>query len=161
MSWVLNSTLAELYTTLARYIDQHHELDPATTFFWICNFCIRQLGPGKMVDVLRLGEMVAHCGSTVMFLEPWDRMCINTSGVATSTSGVPHGMNAPGCKLNALSRVWCVYEVFHTLKAEAKFEVIMSEEEEVRFVEAVGKGGGPVQDACALIDIRKAESFDP
>ena len=102
MSWCLSDALVEVYTTLTRYIEQHNDLDPDRTFFWICSCSIRQSGSGKMEDVLRLGEMVANCGSTVMVLDPWDRMC-----------------GASGDKLNALSRVWCVYECFHTLKAEA------------------------------------------
>ena len=79
-----NALLAGLETWL-----EESGLDPVTTYFWICDFCIRQL-EGKMEDVRRLGAVVQCMEMTVMFLEPWDKM------VATFEGEI----------LNCLSRIW-------------------------------------------------------
>jgi len=54
-----------------------------------------------------LDEMVASCRHTILYMDPWDKM------VPDMEFG----------KANALSRVWCVYEVFHTVQSGAKLEV--------------------------------------
>ena len=90
MSWGLASTLFRLLERLEEYVKEKG-LDADKTFFWICDFCIRQTpGPGKNSDVSRLGEVVEKNEVTVMFVEPWD------ATVATYE----------GQKLSCLSRMW-------------------------------------------------------
>ena len=72
VSWALVSTPRDLLNALEAY-ECKKGLDPASTFYWVCNFCIRQLD-GKEEDVPRLGERVAACPRFVMLLEP-----VNTS----------------------------------------------------------------------------------
>ena len=90
VSWGLSSLMFALLAGLETWLEESG-LDPVTTYFWICDFCIRQL-EGKMEGVRRLGAVVQRMEMTVMFLEPWDKM------VATFE----------GERLNCLSRMWCV-----------------------------------------------------
>ena len=72
VSWGLVSSFDSLLDALKAYMAEH-DLDPLTTFFWVCDTCIRQL-EGKDVDVPRLGEMVGRCEYTLLFVDVWDRM---------------------------------------------------------------------------------------
>ena len=65
-----------------------------------------------------------------------------------------------GGRANALSRVWCVYEIFHTvLHGSATFKVLMSEAEVTRFLSMLEDNWLLPFNVFARIDIRKAESF--
>ena len=91
ISWALVSTMFDLLEAIELYVKEHG-LDPSKTFFWICNFSIRQTeGAGKKADVERLGLVVEACELTVMFLEPWN----NANAIG-------------GMRANCLSRIWCV-----------------------------------------------------
>ena len=84
------STLRDLIERLEQYVEEKG-LDADKTFFWVCDFCVRQSG-GNADDVDRFGDVVQSIGKTVMFLEPWDKM-IKTR---------------PSDRVNCLSRAWCV-----------------------------------------------------
>ena len=43
VSWGLASTLRDLIERLEQYVDEKG-LDADTTFFWVCDMCIRQSG---------------------------------------------------------------------------------------------------------------------
>ena len=58
---------------MRRHVGQSAQRDAATTYFWICDFCIRQNNAKE--DVGRLGEMVTSIGRTVMYLEGAVRAC--------------------------------------------------------------------------------------
>ena len=98
ISWALVSTMFDLLEAIELYVKEHG-LDPWRVKFWVCNFSIRQTpGPGKTADVARLGKVVAMCGRTVMFLEPWN----NANAIG-------------GMRANCLSRIWCVDRPVYSL----------------------------------------------
>ena len=72
VSWALGQRVEALADALQRWLADHPERDPARTFFWVCDFCIRQTGGDTKADVGRLGDMVRSIGHTVLFLDPWD-----------------------------------------------------------------------------------------
>ena len=143
VSWALVSTPRELLNALEEY-ERKKGLDPATTFYWVCNFCIRQLD-GKEEDVPRLGEMVAACPRFVMLLEPWDEMATGRFG--------GNG--------NCLGRSWCLLELFHAVKSGAELDMALPSGEEARFLAALEEDARAAQNAFAHVDIIKAEAFDP
>ena len=94
VSWSLASTLSKLHMVLERHLSKNPHLNASTTYWWICNFSISQLG-GKEQDVDRAmfgGDVVRSIGSTMLYLEPWD---------------VFEGLSGVG---NALGRAFCVLE---------------------------------------------------
>lgn len=115
VSWALTVELDELITALNDYVAAQG-LDPSSTYFWICNFSIRQ-NEGKESDVPRLGEMVRAVGHTVMYLDAWD---------------------SP----QTLKRAWVIFELYHTADGGAKFEILMSQEQRNRFLKAVERDFG-------------------
>ena len=44
VSWALLQKVPDLTAALEQYVEEQ-ELDPASTFFWICDFSIRQVCP--------------------------------------------------------------------------------------------------------------------
>ena len=63
ISWALNCQLEDLIDVMKRYLDEHG-LDRTNTFFWVCDFSIRQNNAKE--DVGRLGEVVASIKNTLM-----------------------------------------------------------------------------------------------
>ena len=94
------STLRDLIERLEQYVEEKG-LDADKTFFWVCDFCVRQSG-GNADDVDRFGQVVQSIGKTVMFLEPWDKM-IKTR---------------PSDRVNCLSRAWCVAGPTNHMRAQ-------------------------------------------
>ena len=109
VSWYLGTPMHSLLDALQQYLQQHAL--SSDTKFWLCDFCIRQ-GDSELSDVNRLGEIVSAVGRTVLLLEPWD-------------APVP------------LKRAWCVFEVYHTQRSKARFDVIMSSQQQRDFEHAL------------------------
>jgi tetratricopeptide (TPR) repeat protein len=133
VSWALGQRVEALADALQRWLADHPERDPAQTFFWVCDFCIRQTGGDTKADVGRLGDMVRTIGTTVLFLDPWD---------------------APA----PLLRAWCLWEIYHTVDGGAALDVVMSTEQQARFATALVKDFESITMALSKIDVHKAET---
>ena len=86
VSWFLATTIETLLDALANYLEQKG-LREEDTFFWVCDFVIRQTDVKK--DLESLGDCVSALGHTVLLMEPW---------------------HAP----KPLKRAYCIKEVYHT-----------------------------------------------
>ena len=141
VSWALNDNPWVILVALRRLIKERDDLDPKTTFFWLCNYCIaqnaaRDADGNAGAEVQRLGEVVRTIGHTVMFLNPWDQA-------------------------GALARAWVLWELYHTAACGAKFDVLVTAAEERRFIDALGEDSGAVANAFAHIDVRNATAHNP
>jgi tetratricopeptide (TPR) repeat protein len=117
VSWALGQRMSDLLDAMERWLsdsanrEEDHlphswgrGRDPANTFFWICDFCIRQTGPETKADVAKLPEIVSATQHTLLFLDPW---------------------RAP----EPLRRAWCIWELYHTVDSGAELQLIMSNEQ--------------------------------
>ena len=86
VSWFLATTIKTLLDALANYLEQKG-LREEDTFFWVCDYVIRQTEVKK--DLESLGDCVSALGHTVLLMEPW---------------------HAP----KPLKRAYCIKEVYHT-----------------------------------------------
>ena len=86
VSWFLETTIETLLDALDCFIKQKG-LREEDTFFWVCDFVIRQTNVKK--DLESLGDCVSALGHTVLLMEPW---------------------HAP----KPLKRAYCIKEVYHT-----------------------------------------------
>ena len=90
VSWFLETTIETLLDALDCFIKQKG-LREEDTFFWVCDFVIRQTDVKK--DLESLGDCVSALGHTVLLMEPW---------------------HAP----KPLKRAYCIKEVYHTQVSE-------------------------------------------
>ena len=114
VSWFLETPLKTLVDALRQYLRLHPELPPDTKF-WVCDFVIRQSTRQldvTMNDVKRLGDCVRAVGHTVLLMEPFYNP-------------------------KPLRRAYCIKEVFHTQASGARFEVVMSAEQQAAFETAL------------------------
>ena len=82
-------------------------------------------------------DAVADIGHTVLVLAPWD-------------DPIP------------ISRAWCLWEMYSTIVAGSKFEVVLSKAETERLRASVlADADGALTDVMVDVNARKAESFDP
>jgi hypothetical protein len=95
VSWFLATTIETLLDALANYLEQQG-LREEDTFFWVCDYVIRQTNVGP--DLKLLGECASAVGHTVLLMEPW---------------------HAPA----PLKRAYCIKEVYYTQKSGARFDV--------------------------------------
>ena len=114
VSWHLGTPLETLHDALGQFIARHR-LDPARTFFWVCDYVIRQTDVTGDLDYL--GDCVAAIGHTALSLNPWD-------------------------KPTALGRSYCLTEVAATQSSGAKLDVLMSVSQQEEFVKALGRREG-------------------
>ena len=70
VSWHLGTPLETLHDALGQFIARHR-LDPSRTFFWVCDYVIRQTDVTG--DLAYLGDCVAAIGHTALSLNPWDK----------------------------------------------------------------------------------------
>ena len=130
VSWALSTSLDTLIDALRAFLDDHPELPEDRTFFWVCDYVIRQTNVRPDLDLL--GECVASCGHTVLLLEPWE-------------SAEP------------LKRAYCVKEVFYTRKSGNKFSLAMSKTQQASFVKALCGDFGSIMASLSNVDVGKAE----
>ena len=138
VSWFLETPLATLVDALRQYLRLHPELPPDTKF-WVCDFVIRQSTRQldvTMNDVKRLGDCVRAVGHTVLLMEPW-------------------------YDPSPLRRAYCIKEVFHTQASGARFEVVMSAEQQAAFETALVKDFDSIAKKLSEVDVRKAECRNP
>jgi hypothetical protein len=132
VSWALGQRVEALLGALQRWLEESKR-DPASTYFWVCDFSIRQTGDDTKADVGRLGDMVRAIGLTVLFLDPWD---------------------APA----PLQRAWCLWEIFHSVSGDGVLDVVMSPEQQVRFAAALKDDYHSIQTSMSKIDVKMAET---
>ena len=105
----------------------------SNTFFWVCDFVIRQTDVKS--DLEQLGDCVASCGHTVLLLEPWH-------------------------KPEPLERAYCIKEVFHTQKANNRFDLVMGTAQQKSYVEALQNNFDLVSAAVSNVNVRHAQCRD-
>ena len=55
----------------------------------------------------------------------------------------------------------CIFELFHTVKAGNKFEIVLPKNEQARFIDALlTKGSGLAQDVFANLRIESAKAYE-
>jgi Flp pilus assembly protein TadD len=79
---------------------------------------------------------IADFGRTVLILSPWNNPI-------------------------ALTRVWCLWEIYCTAITRSKFEVIMTDQEDQSFRQALIDDFGSINKMIALIDSRNSTSSNP
>jgi tetratricopeptide (TPR) repeat protein len=128
VSWFLATTIETLLDALANYLEQKG-LREEDTFFWVCDYVIRQTNVGP--DLALLGECVSAVGHTVLLMEPW---------------------HAPA----PLERAYCIKEVYHTQKSGARFDVVMSSAQQALFEAALVNDFASIQTSLSKVDVRTA-----
>ena len=68
VSWFLATSIATLLDALANFLKEQG-LREEDTFFWECDYVIRQTNVGP--DLALLGDCVSAVGHTVLMMEPW------------------------------------------------------------------------------------------
>ena len=111
MSWFLNTTITTLLNALANFVEQQG-LREEDTYFWVCDYVIRQTKAETKQDLALLGDCVSAVGHTVLLLEPW---------------------NDP----QPLKRAYCIKEVYYTQLSGATFDMAMSTKEQKEFESAL------------------------
>ena len=114
VSWFLETPIATLLAALESYLVVEG-LPRKTTYFWICDFVIRQ--HDVKPDLKWLSECVAAVGRTALLAEPWDK---------------------PG----ALERAYCIQEVYETQRSGSRFDLAMSAAQEGAFRTKLAEFGG-------------------
>merc|ERR1719424_1980044 len=138
VSWFLETPLATLVDAL-RQLWVEPQVLPPDTKFWDCDIVIRQSTRQldvTMNDVKRLGDCVRAVGHTVLLMEPW-------------------------YDPSPLRRAYCIKEVFHTQASGARFEVVMSAEQQAAFETALMKDFNSIKAKLSQVDVRKAECRNP
>ena len=130
VSWPLSAPIATLADALEQFLAQHR-LRADQTFFWICDYSIRQTpSDRRAADVQRLGLCVEAIGCTALLLQPWQ-------------SPEP------------LKRVYCIEEVYHTQASGAAFEVVMSTAQQAAFEQALENDFDSIAAAVSRVDVRE------
>jgi len=133
VSWFLATSIKTLLDALANFLEQQG-LREEDTFFWVCDYVIRQ-GEDVKADLARLGDCVSAVGHTVLLMEPW---------------------HAPA----PLKRAYCITEVYHTQKSGAQFAVVMSSAQQDAFDEALISDFDSIQASLSKVDVRTATCRD-
>ena len=126
VSWFLATTIETLLDALANYLEQKG-LREEDTFFWVCDYVIRQTNVGP--DLALLGECVSAVGHTVLLMEPW---------------------HDP----QPLRRAYCIKEVYHTQAGGSEFDVVMSSVQQRAFEEALQKDFDSIATAMSRVDVQ-------
>ena len=136
VSWFLETPIATLLDALDCFIKQKG-LREQDTFFWVCDFVIRQTD--VKTDLALLGDCVSAIGHTVLLLEPW---------------------NDP----QPLKRAYCIKEVYHTQISGATFDMVMSTEQQQAFERALVTSGygddsfASIKAGLSRVDVRQVRS---
>jgi len=141
VSWYLDTPMSTLLSGLESYLVLHGR-PRETTFFWICDFVIRQTDVGP--DLEQLGACVEHVGQTALLATPYD---------------------APG----PLKRAYCVKELYYTaLTAEKKgtknLDLAMPPEDETLFqakkTDYVNGGRRAIEESFRAVDVMHAQCMN-
>jgi tetratricopeptide (TPR) repeat protein len=132
LSWHMAAKLLELLE--AQRTQQ--EKDGAPIFVWNNLFMIRQVSAAPTDFGAIFGTTVPLCGFTLAFLDPWD---------------------AP----SMLTRIWCLAEIYHTVRHGCRLDVAMSAEGRVAFEQALVDDFGSITTALSKINVKKAEASRP
>merc|ERR1711976_112709 len=114
---------------------EEHRLDPNETFWWIDYFCLRQ----SVDDDFSPDEVetvIKDIGHTVVLAMPWSDPTV-------------------------LRRIWCLYEIYCTVKQGAKLQVHVVEGEKCAFLEALTSDYGSIMATFCSIDVLQSQASDP
>ena len=105
----------------------------------MCDNVIRQTNVGP--DLAYLGDCVSAIGHTVLLLEPW---------------------NDP----QPLKRAYCIKEVYHTQASGARFDMVMSTEQQQAFERALVTVHGDdsfdsIEEGLSRVDVRQVRAQHP
>jgi tetratricopeptide (TPR) repeat protein len=132
LSWHMAAPLLELVAAQRA----QEEKDDTPIFVWNNLFMIRQVSAAPNDFGAIFGTTVPECGFTLAFLDPWD---------------------AP----SMLTRIWCLAEIYHTVRHRCRLDVAMSAAGRVAFERALIKDFDSITAALSKIDVRKAEAARP
>lgn len=127
--WALSTPMDTLFDALDAFI-QNHNLPEEKTFFWICDYVVRQSNVKE--DLKYLSKNVEQTGHTLLLLEPWSE---------------PEPLN----------RAYCIKEMYDTIKSNAKFDIVMSRAQMKEFSEAVQCDLQSVIQIVSELDLRNAK----
>ena len=137
VSWFLGQKLEALFDALETYMARAR-LDPATTYFWVCDYVIRQGGiddcaPGSRFENLTLS--VCTIGRTLLLADPW---------------------HDP----RPLRRSWCLWEIL----SSGALELILSSSQEEHFRRALVRdfdGIETIRTSVSNVDLRNSDTRNP
>jgi tetratricopeptide (TPR) repeat protein len=132
LSWHMAAPLLELVA--AQRAQQ--EKDGAPIYIWNNLFMIRQVSAAPIDFGAIFDTLVRLCGRTLAFLDPWD---------------------AP----SMLTRIWCLAEIYHTVRHGCRLDVAMSAAGRVAFERALVADFDSITTALSKIDVKKAEAARP
>ena len=132
VSWFLGQKLDELFEALEAFMARE-QLEPATTFFWVCDYVIRQGGVDQTVPAL-FTHVIRDIGRTLVFADPWDD---------------------PG----PLRRAWCLWEIL--FGSEGALELILSTAQAARFRDALETDFASIQTKVCAVDLRNSDTRNP
>eukprot|EP00964_Phaeocystis_antarctica_P065492 scaffold39525_cov55-Phaeocystis_antarctica.AAC.6 len=131
VSWFLDTPIATLLDALANFLKEKGLRDE-DTFFWVCDYVIRQTKVGP--DLELLGDCVSAIGHTVLLLEPW---------------------NDP----QPLKRAYCIKEVYYTQVSGATFDMVMTEQQQSFERELVSTSGFlSIEEGLSRVDVRQVRT---
>jgi hypothetical protein len=113
-------------------------------FLWIDVFSVCQHG-GDILRAMSLDDQrdwfattfhngIRQCGHTMVILEPWDQPC-------------------------PLTRSWCIWELYGTIKYNIKFDILLPQKEETRFMDSLLEDSASIMLHMCKIDAEKAEAL--
>jgi hypothetical protein len=133
VSWYLNMRLETLINALETHLVEHPELRAESTFFWICDFTIRQYDVKP--DLALLADCVWAVKHTLLLLEPW-------------------------AKPRALLRAYGVKELYHTQASGGRLELAMSDAQRRGFENTLVEDFTTVELALSQVDVQNATCLD-
>jgi hypothetical protein len=129
VSWYLGAPIATLVGALEEYLAGLPDLRAESVFFWVCDFSVRQ----HDVDAYLawLAECVKGVRHTLLLIEPWN-------------------------KPTALTRAYCVKELYHTQDSNGQLELVMSDEQRRAFERTLVDDFETIASALSQVDLRDA-----
>lgn len=154
VSWWLGTTLDVLVSALERFLEQQ-STDAARTFFWICDFSVRQS------DSVRKGSLYGRDLSRTQAAQlAWQRNFGLLPGIV---SAVEHAVLV--CdqwdQPQSLRRAWVLWEVHLALRSHVRVDVVMGRAQSAAFRQAMeddGRAAGML-DVWSRFDVRSSESY--
>ncbi|KAG8459270.1 hypothetical protein KFE25_014115 [Diacronema lutheri] len=111
-----------------------HGLSKEWTYVWVDIFSIRQ--HQLHTDIAHIGQIELELAHVVVVLDPWDK---------------------PVC----LTRVWCLYEIVHSLHPSVVLDLTVPRAERMRFVQALAHDLSAVEEQLCSFDARNAQVTVP
>eukprot|EP00451_Oxyrrhis_marina_P013098 CAMPEP_0204309890 /NCGR_PEP_ID=MMETSP0469-20131031/1375_1 /ASSEMBLY_ACC=CAM_ASM_000384 /TAXON_ID=2969 /ORGANISM="Oxyrrhis marina" /LENGTH=810 /DNA_ID=CAMNT_0051289577 /DNA_START=23 /DNA_END=2452 /DNA_ORIENTATION=- len=143
LSWSWQYSVRTVVRALVRWCTMEKR-DPKKVFVWQCALCNNQF---RVEASKASGEWESFETFKALFEKRMD----HTSHVLS--------LMAPWGEPINITRIWCVFEKYVALAKGHKFDVIMPEEEDAKFQEALETTGmQPIWDLFFKVDIQKAQA---